>query len=87
MLFVFLLPCLTRVIPDSETLIDHILTNVTETAIIPGVLHYKIGDHYLIFCLISIQTSKNCQKRDIYTYRNLKSFDGFKFCEDLEICP
>ena len=75
----------TRVTPDSETIIDHILTNVTETAITRGVLHYKISDHYPIYCLISIPTSKNCQKRDTYSYRNLKLFDGSKFCKDLEI--
>ena len=49
----------TRVTPDSETIIDHILTNVTETAITPGVLHYKFSDHYPIYCLIFIPTSKN----------------------------
>ena len=75
----------TRVTPDSETIIDHILTNVTDTVITPGVLHYKISDHYPIYCLISIPTLKNCQKRDTYSYRNLKLFDGSKFCEDLEI--
>ena len=75
----------TRVTSDSETIIDNILTNVTDTAITPGVLHYKISDHYPIYCLISIPISKNCQKRDSYSYRNLKLFDGFKFCEDLEI--
>ena len=75
----------TSVTPDSETIIDQTLTNVTETAITPGVLHYKISDHNPIYCLISIPTSKNCQKRNPYLYRNLKLFDGSKFCEDLEI--
>ena len=75
----------TRVTPDSETIIDHILTNVIETAITPGVLHYKISDYYPIYCLISIPTSKSCQKRYTYSYRNLKLFDGSKFCKDLEI--
>ena len=37
----------TRVTSDSETIIDHILTNVTETAITPGVVHYKISDHHI----------------------------------------
>ena len=51
----------TRVTPDSETIIDHILTNVTDTVITPGVLYYKnykISDHYPIYCLISIPISK-----------------------------
>ena len=48
----------TRVTPDSETIIDHILINVTETAITPGVLLDKISDHYSIYCLISIPTLK-----------------------------
>ena len=51
----------------------------------PGVLDYKISDHRPTYCLISIPTSKNCQICDTYTYRNLKLFDSFKFCEDLEI--
>ena len=75
----------THVIPNSETIIDHILTNVTETVITPGVLLYKISNHYPIYCLISIPTSKNCQKRDTYSYRNPKLFDSSKFCGDLEI--
>ena len=75
----------TRVTPYSESVISHILTNVTETAITPGVLHHKISDHYLIYWLISIPTSKSCQNRDTYSYRNLKLIDGSKFWEDLEI--
>ena len=43
----------TRVTPDSETINDHILTNVTDTAITPGVLHYKISGNFPIYCLIS----------------------------------
>ena len=61
----------TGITPDSETIIDRILMNVTETAITPGVLHHKISDHYPIYCLISIPTSTNSQKCDTYTYRNL----------------
>ena len=38
----------TRVTPDFETIIDHILTNVTDTSITLSVLHYKISDHYPI---------------------------------------
>ena len=59
----------TCVTPDSETIIDHIFTNVTVTAImftVTGVLHYKISDHYPIYCLKSIPTLKNCQKRNTY---------------------
>ena len=73
----------TCVTPNSETIIDHILTNITETVITPGVLHYKNSDHYPIYCLISIPSSKNCQMRYTYIYRNLKLFDSSKFCEDL----
>ena len=51
----------------------------------PLVLHYKISDRYPIYCLISIPTSKSCQEHDTYSYKNLKLFDGSKFCDDLEI--
>ena len=51
----------TLITPDSKTVIDHVLMNVTKTTITLGVLDYKISDHYPL-CLISIPNSKNCQK-------------------------
>ena len=40
----------TRVTENSQTIIDHLLTNDNESPINPGVLHYKLADHFPIFC-------------------------------------
>ena len=39
----------TRVITTSQTIIDHILTNVHDLVLTPGVFSYKFADHYPIF--------------------------------------
>ena len=52
----------TRVTTTSQTIIDHILTNVHDSVLTPGVFSYKLADHYLIFCKVSTSvchTTKN----------------------------
>ena len=39
----------TRVTNSSKTIIDHVLTNDTDSILAPGVLTYSISDHYPIF--------------------------------------
>ena len=48
----------TRVTNSSKTIIDHVLTNDTDSILTPGVLTYSISDHYPIFCTISNPTYK-----------------------------
>ena len=39
----------TRVTSTTATVSDHILTNVTQYAITPGVIRYDLTDHYSIY--------------------------------------
>ena len=69
----------------SQTIIDYLLTNDTESAITPGVFLYKLADHYAIYCSISSYNFKHTKKRgSTYTFRNIHSVDGNKFRNDLE---
>ena len=36
----------TRATTTSQTIIDHILTNVHDSVLTPGVFFYKLADHY-----------------------------------------
>ena len=75
----------TRVTAGSQTIIDHLLTNDTESAITPGVFLYKLADHYAIYCSISSYNFKHTKNREsTYTFRNIHSVDGNKFRNDLE---
>ena len=69
----------TRVTENSQTTIDHLLTNDNESLINPGVFHYKLADHFPIFCLISRPKIKLCQSTVTNTFRNIKSIDDDKF--------
>ena len=75
----------TCVTAGSQTIIDHHLTNDTESVITPGVFLYKLADHYAIYCSISCNNfrhTKICEST--YAFRNIHSVDGNKFRNDLE---
>ena len=75
----------TRVTAGSQTIIDHLLTNDTESVITPGVFLYKLADHYAIYCSISSYNLKHTKNREsTYTFRSIHSVDGNKFRNDLE---
>ena len=74
----------TRVTENSQTIIDHLLTNDNESLINPGVLHYKSADHFPIFCLISLPKINSYQSTATNIFRNIKSIDVDNFCDDLE---
>ena len=74
----------TRVTENSQTIIDHLLTNDNESLINPGVLHYKLADHFPIFCLISLPKINSYQSTATNIFRNIKSIDVDKFYDDLE---
>ena len=74
----------TRVTENSQTIIDHLLTNDNESLINPGVLHYKLADHLPIFCLISLPKINSYQSTATNIFRNIKSIDVDNFCDDLE---
>ena len=75
----------TRVITTPQTVIDHILTNDNSSIIHPGVLLYKISDHFPIYCTISQPIPNKSHFEAKHTYRNVHSIDGDKFRSDLEM--
>ena len=52
----------TRVLKTSQTIIDHIFSDDSESIITPKVLLYKISDHFLIICTIenTVRSKSNC---------------------------
>ena len=52
----------TRVTYSSKTIIDHVLTNDTDSILTPGVLTYSISDHYPVFCTNFNPTFKTTKK-------------------------
>ena len=68
----------------SQTIIDHILTNVHDTVLTPGVFSYKLADHYPIFCKVSTSVCHTIKNDVTYTFRNHQAVDGQNFRNDLE---
>ena len=50
----------TRVTPTSATILDHALTNVSVSSVLPGIIHYDITDHYSIF--LKLHCSKKTKR-------------------------
>ena len=59
----------TRVTTTSQTIIDHILTNVHDSVLTPGVFYYKLADHYPIFCKVSTSVGHTTKNDDSYMQR------------------
>ena len=57
----------TRVTTTSQTIIDHILINVHDSVLTPGVFSNKLADHYLIFCKVSTSVCHTTKNDDTYT--------------------
>ena len=78
----------TCVTAGSQTIIDHLLTNDTESIITPSytnVFLYKLANHYAIYCSISSYNFKYTKNREsTYTFCNIHSVDGNKFRNDLK---
>ena len=68
----------------TQTIIDHILTNDNDSTMTPGVLSYKISDHYPIYCAIKNKKNKPISAFNKYSFRNTKNIDGNSFRNDLE---
>ena len=67
----------------SQTVIDHILTNDSVSTLTPGVIRYKLPDHYPTFCIISNSNFKYPRKESLFTFRKLASVNQNNFCNDL----
>ena len=77
----------TRTTATFSTILDHILTNDSSSAFLPGILDEIITDHLPVFVLVDKLIQKNIEN---VTYRRgLKMFDPTKFSEDLQqvLCP
>ena len=76
----------TRVLKTSQTIIDHILSNDSESIITSKLLLYKISDHFPIFCTIENPKFKASNSKTSIL-RDLKTIHGLKFRNDLETIP
>ena len=74
----FLITKATRVMDNSATVTDHIITNDVEHTVMPFVIQSSIIDHCAVMSKISkIQTS--CNKTPFPLYRNEKNSRGSFF--------
>ena len=62
----------TRITDHSETLIDHIYTNVLDKVLVPGICFADISDHFPIF--LSIESTNFAKKSEMKTIRDFKNF-------------
>ena len=58
----------TRVTPDTETILDHCLTNLNYSSVNSGILEYHISDHHPIFAVANLSVAKAPQSTH-YTRR------------------
>ena len=72
----------TRVTDSSNTIIDHIITNIYGDEVIPGVLQESLTDHYPIFIILNQLKTKTAGT--IRYTRSLKNFEPEKYKSDLE---
>ena len=73
----------TRISEHSETLIDNILTNITEKTLESGNLAVGISDHFPQFLLIKSSFKKDIKCNHEQHYNDWNSFDEIKFVEDV----
>ena len=73
----------TRVTSTTATVIDRILTNVTQYSITPGVIPYDLTDHYPIFVKACNSCNNSRTRPVVKTYRTFKHFNLESFTEDL----
>ena len=46
----------TRITSTSPTLLDHIITNITQNTLLPGILRSDLSDHFPTFCFILLDS-------------------------------
>jgi hypothetical protein len=74
----------TRETVTTSTLIDVILSNVSESHIKSGVYQNGMSDHYMIFTVLKGNKIKS--KHTVITFRNYRKFDVNAFLDDLSTC-
>ena len=71
----------TRITPDSQTLIDHVISNYTRPDSIAGILNYEITDHLPIF--LALTSSPASKEPSNALYRSFKNFNENAYTNDL----
>lgn len=78
----------TRVVPNtSETLIDHIYSNFSETVQYIDIPKIGLSDHYPVFLSRKLNSALPKKAHHTIRYRSFKHFDETKFNEDLNAVP
>lgn len=75
----------TRVTPETQTVIDLIVTSNKQLINRAGTIPLGVSDHNLIYAKLTIKTSR--PKSKIVTTRNYKTFNEKIFRKDIQIAP
>ena len=73
----------TRITKNSETIIDHVLTNIPNQSIHSGILNCDVADHLPIYALCSLSPSRHISDTNLF-YRSITTakkgvyIDAFK---------
>ena len=64
----------TRITSTSSTLLDHIITNITQNTLLPGILRSDLSDHFPTFCFILLDSKPfkitvNKKIRSLYKFK------------------
>ena len=77
----------TRITPNSQTLIDVILTTNPENISTQETLHTGLADHQLVYCVTSSHKARPQGIHRTIKARNFKKFNEETFLKDLSECP
>ena len=72
-----------RVTAKSQTIIDHVYSNLCRYKIIPGIIKSSLTDHYPLLVILN-HTKLNVEQTTFYT-RSLKKFNFENFDNDLKL--
>ena len=75
----------TRITETTSSLLDHILTNVTDKVSQSGVFNIGLSDHQMIFCTRKTLKPKTGEKTFI-KIRSLKHYSKERLLEELSKC-
>ena len=71
----------TRIASTSETLLDHIYSNILHKPCLPGVLVSDVSDYLPTFCIVQENFAKKNQPK--IQVRDMKHFNSELYCEDI----
>ena len=74
----------TRVTLSTSTLLDVILSNISECHTKTGVYETNISDHYMVYTVLNYEKTKS--EYNVVRFRNYKSFNVSVFIDELKSC-